>query len=146
MRIMEGKKAFECREKFVSCFVDCNSDYYRDNILCGTAFLEKGSYYGYLWECYLPSEIESEQACLEFLATIKSFYVLWDLHPDVSRQKEYWKYPKHAVLEMNVQDYMENCAKLPEDIYIFDDSFSWSIALTHESNLKNERWCLFRRS
>ena len=34
-------------------------------------------------------------------------------------------------------------ADLPEDIYIFDDTYSWTIALTHETDAQKRPYCLF---
>ena len=34
-------------------------------------------------------------------------------------------------------------ADLPEDIYIFDDPYSWTIALTHETDAQERPYCLF---
>ena len=34
-------------------------------------------------------------------------------------------------------------ADLPEDIYIFDDTYSWTIALTHETDAQERPYCLF---
>ena len=33
-------------------------------------------------------------------------------------------------------------ADLPEDIYIFDDTYSWTIALTHDTDAQERPHCL----
>lgn len=42
---------------------------------------------------------------------------------------------------MNFDILLNNLDYLPEDIYIFDHSFEWTIVLTHEE-IENKRWCL----
>lgn len=146
MNLLQSMHASVLREKFIQSFIDQTSAYYIERISNPEFSLEESSYYGYLWECYANCEIKVEQECIQLLQEKKQFYVLWDIHPDVSRESDYWKYPKNSVLSLNVQEYLEICNALPEDIYFFDDSFSWSIALTHETDLGNERWCLLASS
>ena len=56
---------------------------------------------------------------------------------------DYWKYPKESVLKMTSQEFMRNRDSLPDDIYVMDDTFEWSIAFTHEEDAQQKRFCLF---
>ena len=67
---------------------------------------------------------------------------MWDMH---SCEKiwipDYWKFPKTKILCTDA--WTESLKyKLPEDVYVFDDTFSWSVIFTHETNEKEERYCL----
>ena len=33
--------------------------------------------------------------------------------------------------------------QVPEDIYVFDESFLWSIVFTHETGTDGKKWCIF---
>lgn len=67
--------------------------------------------------------------------------VLWDLH---SEQEifigDYWKFPRGAVLELAYPDLMAGLEYLPEDIYVFDRHYTWSLILTHESWEAQNGW------
>lgn len=43
---------------------------------------------------------------------------------------------------MKYKEFVKNINNLPEDIYIVDDTFEWSIALTHETDAQQNRYCL----
>ena len=45
------------------------------------------------------------------------------------------------MLELSYKDLMQGEEFLPEDIYIFDCSFDWTIVLTHE-DIDGQRYCL----
>jgi len=67
---------------------------------------------------------------------------MWDIHTkERIFIKDYWKFKKKAVLKMKANLLFEGEIHLPEDIYIFDDSFNWTIAKTHE-DIDGERYCL----
>jgi hypothetical protein len=53
----------------------------------------------------------------------------------------YCKFPKEAVLRGSGRDLRRALADLPEDIYLFDDSFDWSFILIHEHDDKR-RICI----
>ena len=68
---------------------------------------------------------------------------MWDIH---SAERifipNYWKYPKECILY--VEMWSEDMYKeLPEDIYIFDDTFTWSAIYTHEIDLNDAPYCLY---
>ena len=49
---------------------------------------------------------------------------------------------------MTPDELLARVADLPEDIYIFDDTYSWdtyswTIALTHETDAQERPYCLF---
>ena len=68
---------------------------------------------------------------------------MWDIHScDRIFIPDYWKFPKNAVLFADAwKDTFRR--ELPEDIYVFDDTLSWSVIFTHETDEKAESYCLF---
>lgn len=63
----------------------------------------------------------------------------WDIHScERILIPDYWKFPKKSCLELNFNDLCSNRKFLPEDIYIFDRSFKWTIVFTHEINWENQ--------
>ena len=72
---------------------------------------------------------------------------MWDVNSkDYIFIPDYWKYPKEAVLSISVEEFKKIKDTLPEDVYLYDNSFSWSIALTHEYSDEDERYCYFTHS
>ena len=87
-------------------------------------------------------KVISEQQGVQLLNKKRDIYLMWDIH---SAQKilvpNYWKYPKKSVL-MAKQWESDMMKELPEDLYLFDSSFLWSVIFTHETDLVGKRYCL----
>jgi hypothetical protein len=141
--IIEGKRANELREKYISHFINNNSDIYKMNIYekkkCSDGFY----YSGYLWETFMSAKEIDENALLEELKQkINKLYILWDLHSkDKIEIRNYWRFPREAVLHGMTKDIVLGLEYLPEDIYIFNETFEWSLILTHESTIDDIRLC-----
>ena len=86
----------------------------------------------------------SEKAALCVIHDVPGeIYVMWDIHSkDYIWIPDYWKYPKNAVLQMEPSDFENTMDTFPEDVYVFDLSFTWVIALTHEESRPGRRFCL----
>ena len=144
MEILIEKEANQIREKYVSCFINTNMDYDVDNIKKRIMCRDGMCYTGYLWDCLKNKYLVSEKECISYIENIENIYIFWDIHSqDRIFIPDYWKYPKDAVLKLRYKEFIENINNLPEDIYIVDDTFEWSIALTHETDAQQNRYCLF---
>lgn len=132
------------RQKYKTNFINLNSEEYVKNIEALHEHKDGLCYSGYLWDYLQLVIIKSEKYCKNFLKQKNSFYIFWDIHScEKILVPNYWKYPKDAMLCVNYNEFMEICNNLPEDIYIFDGTFSWSIALTHEEDEQGSRFCYF---
>ena len=68
--------------------------------------------------------------------------MFWDIHScERILIKDYWRFEKDAVLQMSMNLLLENEMYLPEDIYIVDKDFSWTMVKTHE-DIDGKRYCL----
>lgn len=68
--------------------------------------------------------------------------MLWDIHTaERIFIEDYWKFGKNNVLKLEFAELMNNLHYLPDDIYILDENYAWTIALTHEY-IDDKRWCL----
>ena len=75
--------------------------------------------------------------------TINEVFVFWDIHmKERILIENYWNFGKETVLKLYYKELLENMNYLPEDIYIFDESLTWTLILTHEYIDDNTRWCL----
>lgn len=138
VKILEPVIAEEYRKKYIDAFIDTDCEYYSD-IRNLKPFSDGWCYTRYLWDCLKEpcqinwSDIISYQKCL------KSVLVFWDIHSyERILIPHYWKFPKNACLELNFDDLCNNKEFLPEDLYIFDTSFKWTIVFTHETD-RNEQ-------
>lgn len=142
MEILDLYKTKKIRKDFTEYFVDVNSDYYLHRIKNKKLFSDGYCYTGYLWDCFKNPTVQTPDFCLQLIKRFKVFYVFWDIHScENILIPNYWKYPKDSVLKL---DYFEFCSiknDLPEDIYVFDDSFLWCIAFTHEQ-YKEQQFCV----
>ena len=141
--VLDLKKSDELRDEYIKSFIDTSSSYYKENIKQKTLFNDGFCYSGYLWDCLLKPTVVTEYKAKQFLEGKEIIYIMWDIH---SNEKictlDYWKFPKTQIIltDEKIETLKSN---LPEDIYVFDDTFSWTVVFTHEYNEKNRRYCLF---
>ena len=143
MIILDSKKSDALRCNYIKNFVDTASTYYKENIEQKTMFSDGLCYTGYLWDCLLNPSIILENKAEQFLQKKRKIFIMWDIHScDRILIPDYWKFPKTKVLYSDtwVETFKDD---LPEDVYVFDDTFSWSVIYTHETDVKNNRYCLF---
>lgn len=144
MEIIIGDKAKYLRKKYIECFIDTNLDYYINRIQKKSVFSDGICYTGYLWDCLKNKFVVSEKECFVYIKNMEFIYIFWDIHTnDRIFIPDYWKYPKEAFLKMKYNEFVRDINTFPEDIYVVNDTFEWSIAFTHETNIQRERYCLF---
>ena len=142
MIILDLTKADVLRCDYIKNFVNTASSYYKENIEQKVLFSDGPCYTGYLWDCLLNASIISEREADQLLKNKKKIFIMWDIH---SRDRilipNYWKFPKSSIL--CADSWIETLKNdLPEDVYVFDDTLSWSVIYTHETDTKNMRYCL----
>jgi hypothetical protein len=128
------------RAKFVDTFIDKENEYYNSNIANP---IQEQCYSGYLWEVFINKEVKDEACLVNYIQALDKVNVIWDNNLFV---REYARFPKNSLIEMSGNEFLEIIPTFPEDIYVFDDTYSWAISFTHESNLDNSRFCLFSKS
>lgn len=133
--ILNPSKGNEIKKKYITTFIDTTRKWYFDNIATKHKCVDGDCYDGYLWDCLLNKDVISQAQIKEFALQHKDLdvYVFWDTH---SCEKilipNYWKFGKEAVIRLNFEVLLSGLNFLPEDIYIFDGTFEWTIVLTHE--------------
>lgn len=144
MKIIIGSKAEDLRKKYIEYFIDTNLEYYSERIKRKKMCSDGMCYTGYLWDCLKNKFLMSEKECFRYIENTKKIYVFWDIHSqDRIFIPNYWKYPKDAIVEMQCKELLEYINTFPEDIYVVDETFEWSVIFTHETNVQQERYCLF---
>lgn len=143
MIILNSKESDELRYKYIKNFVDVSSSYYKEHIEQRQQFSDGLCYTGYLWDCFTKPNVVPEYLLEQILSEKHDLYIMWDIHSsDRIFIPNYWKYPKLNVL--HVESWSQDLRKeLPEDIYIFDETFSWSAVFTHETCSNSENYCLY---
>lgn len=142
MVVLDSKKSDTLRCNYIKNFVDTVSAYYKENIESKTMFSDRLCYTGYLWDCLQNPSIISECEADKFLSGKQKIFIMWDIHScERIFIPDYWKFPKTKLLYTDtwVETYK---ASLPEDVYVFDDTLSWSVIYTHETDANNNRYCL----
>ena len=143
MIVLDFDKSNAIRQKYIETFVDTESKYYAENIEKLIKFSDGLCYIGYLWDCFKNPMVISKDELEKVLKDKKRFYVMWDIHSaDSIFIPNYWKYPKSSILVVdNWSKEIKN--ELPEDIYLFDDTFTWSAVYTHETDIKENQYCIY---
>lgn len=146
MLVLNGLIAQSLRQKYIQTFIQTGLDYFSKYIQKTEQFKDGWCYTGYLWDCFDNFFLKSMDECEDFLSTKRNLYVFWDIH---SSERilipNYWKYPKDSILALDSWNYDRYHDTLPEDIYFFDDSLTWSIAYTHEETDNGDRFCYFAK-
>ena len=142
MYICEEQQANLLRSRYIQAFIDQSREQYQTEIAYDGKYVNRFYYSGYLWDCIRDVKVISKEECLLTLDRVEHFYALWDVHlyPRTAECK-ICEYPRDAVLKLHKDEYRDLLLHLPEDIYFFDDSFSWSVVLTHEE-VDGAAWCL----
>lgn len=146
MIALNSKRSDEIRRKYIQSFVNTDSSYYIEKIDKLTEFCDGLCYVGYLWDCFIKPQVVSESEILQILKEKRNIYIMWDIHTcERIFIPNYWKYPKTSILI--VEEWSSEIQKdLPEDIYLFDDSFTWSAIYTHETDVNETRYCIYIRN
>ena len=132
VKMLEPVIAKEYRKKYINTFIDTNCEYY-NKISQLKLFSDGWCYTGYLWDCLKTPQQINWAKIMSYQKYLKDVLVFWDIHScDRILIDDYWRFPKNACLELNFNDLCNNKEFLPEDIYIFDRSFKWTLAFTHE--------------
>lgn len=143
MTILNSTKSDILRCEYIKNFVNTSSLYYKKNIEQKILFSDGLCYTGYLWDCLLKPTVISEYKAEQFLQEKRRIFIMWDIHScERILIPNYWKFPKTNVIFTDAwtESFKHN---LPEDVYVFDDTFRWSVIFTHETDEKEERYCLF---
>lgn len=143
MVVLDALQSDDLRYKYIQSFVDFASNYYIENIQRTEKFRDGQCYIGYLWDCLINPKIISENEAAQVLQKKKSVFIMWDIHScERILVPHYWKYPKSRIL---YTDQWSDALRvdLPEDLYLFDDTFRWSVIYTHETDEKGNRYCIY---
>ncbi|WP_025026342.1 DUF4275 family protein [Caldalkalibacillus mannanilyticus] len=122
----ESKKL---REKYIASFIDTEGLYYKNYIL------EKED--GFLWDCFISANTIELSEILQSPFLKKAVYVLWDK----TSYTPFLHFHIEQVLLIPMEEVLKEPVKYTEDLYLFDDSFKWTYALTHENNEYGRRLC-----
>ncbi len=141
MQIYLGEQADAYRTQYIDHFVNKNCDYYINNIQHLKLFSDGMCYAGYLWDCVANKTVWMLDEAMAFLRGKDDIlYVLWDINSaDRILIPNYWKFPKKAVVSFLSGEIDNILPLLPEDCYIFDETFCWTVILTHEYRTATDR-------
>lgn len=142
LEILNDEEGRELRKKYIKKFINVNDKSYQEQIQSTHKFVDGYCYLGYLWD-YIKNPIVIEKIYIDALAqSVDVVYVFWDIHTcERIFIKDYWKFGKTAVLKLELKTLLAGEKYLPEDIYIFDKSFTWTVIKTHE-DIDGKCYCL----
>ena len=141
-KILNPKDSSYWRDAYLNAFVDVSSAYYQNNIAKLQQYSDGRHYFGYVWDCFREPQAITYERLRNEVMQFTEIFVMADDH---SRQKvmgaPLWPYPPYSVVNFKPQIFLNALVALPEDLYIFDSSVSWTLVLTHEYN-DEKRICL----
>lgn len=130
------------REAYLQAFVDTTNEHYRQYIATKQQFSDGIHYVGYVWDCLRQqSRITHERFCHEIVRHPEVYVFADDHSRDRVMGPPLWPYPPYSVIALPPNLLLQMRPALPEDIYVFDSSVSWTLVLTHEHDDEG-RYCL----
>jgi hypothetical protein len=130
------------RRAYIIAFVDTSKDFYQRNIASSHQFSDGVHYTGYLWDCLRsPSRISIQRFSHEVVRYPEVFVMADDHSRDRIPGAPLWPYAPNSVARFEPKALLESLDLLPEDIYVFDSSVSWTLVLTHEDDGKRRICC-----
>lgn len=100
------------------------------------AFLRAGGHEPPMWNALRHRQRVSLARLWATVAGRETVMVMWD-HPDLSagRPPHPTAFSPCAVLECRVADLERGVDWLPDDLYVFDDTYTWSAVFTHQADV-----------
>jgi hypothetical protein len=130
------------RDAYLKAFVDTSCDYYERYIAHPRQFSDGIHYEGYLWDCLRRGQRITVQRFRTEVARYQEVFVMADDHSrDRVMGAPLWPYAPYSVARFKAPALLQSLRLLPEDIYVFDESVSWTVVLTHERDHKR-RYCV----
>jgi hypothetical protein len=146
VEIISKMDAKHFRSEYINKFINTDSEHYKKYIEVVKQFSDRECYQGYLWDCLINPKSISIEEVVKFRAVLKKVIVFWDIHSqDRIFIPDYWKFGKDNILKLEFGELIDNLEYLLEDIYVFDETLKWTLALTHEDD-NGERICMKSRS
>lgn len=167
--IMNPTKAAALRAGFIRAFVDTSTEYYKKHIEDVRAGDVQYNTYScsYMRDTLYQDSVEniSFDRAVQLITEKERVYTMWDIHPTpifTDPNAGYWLKPRYlrlyqndtviqwdakdlaTLIEAELGDYDRTDGTqttLPEDLYVFDDSFAWCVIFTHGA-IDGERICL----
>ena len=142
VKVLDKQKGEKLRKRYIERFINTKHERYNQQIQERHKFCDGDCYIGYLWDYMKNQTIIGEEYLKTISNQINDIFVFWDIHScERILIKDYWKFAKDAVIELNFKILLEGDEYLPEDIYIFDETMSWTLIKTHE-DIEGKRYCL----
>jgi len=133
------------RQAYLDAFVDMSGDHSRRYIASPRHFSDGVHYEGYIWDCLRsPSRITIQRFRHEVVGHPEVFVMADDHSRDRIPGAPLWPHPSNSVARFEPQHLLELLYSLPEDIYVFDSSVSWTLVLTHEHDNRRRICCAVR--
>jgi hypothetical protein len=135
--ILAADESALLRQAYLDAFVDTQCDHYAKYIRTERTFSDGRHYEGYIWDCLRqPKRITFKH----FTNAVVRFDQVFVFADDHSRDRvvgaALWSYDALSVARFQPDMLLRCLPTLPEDIYVFDASISWTLILTHAYDRK----------
>jgi hypothetical protein len=142
LSILNPAESASLRADYIAKFIDTSSQYYIERIAKKHQFPDGSHAIGYLWESILKSTLITYERFCEHVVCYNEVLSLADDH---SRSQviggTLWPFPPYSVIKTPPNLLLQLLPALPEDLYVFDRTFAWTLILTHEHNAQ-QRICV----
>ena len=144
--VITGDEARVLKNMFIDRFVDKQSSWYHA-LLKQLQESQGKHYHGCLWDSLFRANLRvvPMDYVANHLRQYESVYLFWDNHPEIcfTWRNPHWSYPKNCLLRLSFSQWEEMKDLLPEDCYLFDETLTWAVALTHEESSPGCRVCYY---
>jgi hypothetical protein len=140
-QLLSSEESEFWRQAYLEAFVNTTSDYYRRFIATPRRFSDGVHYEGYLWDCLRSHARITVQRFEHEVVGYPEVFVMADDHSrDRIPGAPLWPFAPMSVACFQPRHLLDSLETLPEDIYVFDSTVSWTLVLTHEHDGRR-RFC-----
>jgi hypothetical protein len=141
---LNDAESTQIRHSFVESFINQDHPRFAEGIKSMRRFRDGLAYTHYLWDFLKSPTIIDEDDLWQRILGFDQLLVMWDIHSaELIRIPDYWKFPNATVLSCSSDVAFQGRRFLPEDLYLFDDSYRWVGVSTHEI-VEDRRYCLWQ--
>ena len=141
MKILTGIESAQIRERFQKTFLDFENPYYHSFFNAKLTLENYHQYTDYMWDILKNKEVIWGAEAEKRLQEQGEIFLMWDDNRFIPLQ---FPYARKGVLRLTFAEFQSQESIFPDDVYFFDESYSWAIALTHTYQ-EEGRWCLWIR-
>lgn len=123
--ILNEEESTASRMQYIEAFIDKQTEYFVYDIQPNMVIRKR--YDTFLWDCISARAIDmNAKSAYKIISSKNEVLVMWDAHHKYTSGESVASqlFPLYTVLKMKSYTLIQNLDKLPDDVYVFDHTFT----------------------